>query len=135
MSKKVIYAIAVAALLFTGYSAYHAQNKQELSDILLANIEALGNSEGEDPCIRNSDSDCPGSCSYANVGKAKGKSYDVVHFCDSIDVRHTYSYEKCYANGHGVMEGNNSVFLDVIEVDFEYVKCGGERGHIGFPSF
>ncbi|MDE6158923.1 MAG: NVEALA domain-containing protein [Bacteroidaceae bacterium] len=45
MSKKRIYAIVVAASLFTGYSAYHAQNKQELSDTLLANVEALTQDE------------------------------------------------------------------------------------------
>ena len=47
MSKKRIYAIVVAASLFTGYSVYHAQNKQELSDTLLANVEALASGANE----------------------------------------------------------------------------------------
>ncbi|MDE5981042.1 MAG: NVEALA domain-containing protein [Bacteroidaceae bacterium] len=48
MSKKRIYAIVVAASLFTGYSAYHAQNKQELSDTLLANVEALATGDEDE---------------------------------------------------------------------------------------
>lgn len=33
--------MAVAAAVFAGYSAYNAQNSNELTDIALANVEAL----------------------------------------------------------------------------------------------
>lgn len=107
------------------------QNRLRLNDSLMTNIEALSKSD-EDPCIRNSDSDCPGPCLYANVGKKKGKFYEVVHLSDSLDIRRTYSYEKCYANGHGIMEGS-SMPLETKQDDSEFVKCEGERGHISFP--
>ena len=46
--KKIFYTMAVAAALFTGYSAYNSQNSNELTDIALANVEALANIEGSD---------------------------------------------------------------------------------------
>ncbi len=36
--------MAIAAALFTGYSAYNSQNSNELTDIALANVEALAES-------------------------------------------------------------------------------------------
>ncbi len=42
--KKIFYTMAVAAALFAGYSAYNAQNSNELSDVALANVEALAGS-------------------------------------------------------------------------------------------
>ena len=46
--KKIFYTMAVAAALFAGYNAYNSQNSNELSDIALANVEALANIEGSD---------------------------------------------------------------------------------------
>lgn len=46
--KKIFYTMAVAAALFAGYSAYNSQNSNELTDIALANVEALANIEGSD---------------------------------------------------------------------------------------
>lgn len=42
--KKIFYTMAIAAALFTGYSAYNSQNSNELTDIALANVEALADS-------------------------------------------------------------------------------------------
>ena len=39
--KKLFGTMAVAAALFAGYSAYNGQNSNELSGIILANVEAL----------------------------------------------------------------------------------------------
>lgn len=48
--KKIFYTMAIAAALFAGYSAYNAQNSNELTDIALANVEALAASdEGTTP--------------------------------------------------------------------------------------
>ena len=47
--KKIFYTMAIAAALFAGYSAYNSQNSNELTDIALANVEALADSnEGSD---------------------------------------------------------------------------------------
>lgn len=39
--KKLFSTMAVAAALFAGYNAYSGQNSNELSDVALANVEAL----------------------------------------------------------------------------------------------
>lgn len=131
MKNKTFYAVAIAVAFTMCYSAFQAYNKTRLTGMLLANIEAISMSEDES-CISNSE--CPGPCSYANVGIVRGKTYDVVHFCDSIDIRTTYSYEKCYADGHGIMEGNDVIYYGVQMEKEECVKCEGERGHVHFPA-
>lgn len=45
MNKKLFGSMVVAAAMLTGYSAYDAQNKKELSDAVLANVEALAKDE------------------------------------------------------------------------------------------
>lgn len=45
--KKIFSTMAVAAALFAGYSAYSGQNSNELSDVALANVEALAQSNGD----------------------------------------------------------------------------------------
>lgn len=47
--KKIFSTMAVAAALFAGYSAYSGQNSNELSDVALANVEALadGNEDSD----------------------------------------------------------------------------------------
>lgn len=50
--KKLFGTMAVAAALFAGYSAYETQNRNELSDVALANVEALANNS-EKPCTNN----------------------------------------------------------------------------------
>ena len=42
--KKLFSTMAVAAALFAGYNAYSGQNSNELSDVALANVEALAES-------------------------------------------------------------------------------------------
>ena len=41
--KKIFSTIAVATALLTGYSAYNAQNKTTITEMTLANVEALAN--------------------------------------------------------------------------------------------
>lgn len=47
MNKTRIYAIAIATILLTGYTAYNAHNKQETTNLLLANVEALADNESD----------------------------------------------------------------------------------------
>lgn len=41
--KKIFSTLAVAAALFAGYSAYNTKNETRLTDVALANVEALAN--------------------------------------------------------------------------------------------
>jgi hypothetical protein len=47
--KKIFSIMTVAAALFTGYSTYKGQHSYELNDIALANVEALADTEGNQP--------------------------------------------------------------------------------------
>lgn len=46
--KKIFSTMAVAAALFAGYCAYSGQNSNELSDVALANVEALADEPDSD---------------------------------------------------------------------------------------
>lgn len=50
MMKKVFSTMVVAAAMFASYSAYDAQNERELSDAVLANVEALADDENGSSC-------------------------------------------------------------------------------------
>lgn len=45
--KKFISAACIAAALLSGYSIYHTSNKSEIDSVVLENIEALANDNGE----------------------------------------------------------------------------------------
>ncbi len=47
MNKKLFGAMAVAIALFAGYNMYESSTEMKLSDLALANIEALANGESE----------------------------------------------------------------------------------------
>lgn len=51
--KKIFSTMAVAVGLFAGYTTYNAQQNTELTDIALANVEALADEEIiiGDPCM------------------------------------------------------------------------------------
>lgn len=53
MNKKTFYAVSIAVAVLSGYSAYNSHSKSELSDVMLANVEALA----DDP--ESSDNEYP----------------------------------------------------------------------------
>ena len=69
MNKKLLGSMVVAAAIFTGYSAYDAQNKRRLSESVLANVEALANNESGPICATDE--------SYMNICNY----YDSAHPC------------------------------------------------------
>ena len=132
MKKQIIVLSCVAAVAiatFVGKKAYEF-SYGESKTLFKLNIEALTQDEIT-PCIYNDE--CGGVCAYANVGHCKGRTYCVTHVCDSVDVRMEYSYESCYANGHGIMQGSNMTY-NVLQEELIYTKCTGERGHVYFPD-
>lgn len=61
MKKKVkamIAFIAVIAVSFIGYNVYKVQSTELLSDIAMANVEALATPEGDDWVKKNLDTTC-----------------------------------------------------------------------------
>lgn len=51
--KKIFSTMVVAAALFAGYSTYNAQNSNELTDVALANVEALASAGDDNGCPAN----------------------------------------------------------------------------------
>ena len=51
--KKIFSIVAVEAALFAGYSTYSGQNTNKLTDVVLANVEALanGSDDNEFKCV------------------------------------------------------------------------------------
>ena len=49
MNKKIIGTVAIATALWTGYNVYESKSEMKLSELALANIEALANNRGEFP--------------------------------------------------------------------------------------
>jgi len=47
MNKKIIGTVVIATALFAGYNMYESSAEMKLSDLALANIEALANDTGE----------------------------------------------------------------------------------------
>lgn len=56
--KVMIAFIAVIAVSFIGYNVYKAQSTKLLSDIAMANVEALATPEGDDWVKENLDTTC-----------------------------------------------------------------------------
>ena len=56
--KVMIVFIAVIAVSFIGYNVYKAQSTKLLSDIAMANVEALATPEGDDWVKENLDTTC-----------------------------------------------------------------------------
>ncbi len=69
--KKLFGTMAVAAALFAGYSAYNTQNSNELSGIILANVEALASSDEINTPYCATDESYTNICNY----------YDNAHPC------------------------------------------------------
>ena len=96
--KKLFSTMAVAAALFVGYSTYSGQNSNELSDVALANVEALAQSgdvvewwdffnnyEIEERIPINTTTCSNGEISYkgitVSIGSCSKYTYAVIHNC------------------------------------------------------
>lgn len=76
MKKKIIGIISVVAIaVVAGYNVYTSQNNAKLSDLVLANVEALADN-GEYPASPNPGSDCKGGryMCYMGQGNVWGKN-------------------------------------------------------------
>lgn len=73
MKKNIIkYVLAVAVVAVAGMGVYQAQNKGiELSEVSLANVEALASGEGSDPVEC-----CPDPGDVCNTGNAIIHDFD-----------------------------------------------------------
>ena len=96
-------AIVVAIVAVSGINVFNSQKPEALSDVAMANVEALAN--GED-----SDADCLGSGEYSFVGLVKGTLQEYFHKPNGMDKMITYDVERCVAEGSGTLRGTIGIF-------------------------
>lgn len=72
MNKKLLGSMVVAAAIFTGYSAYDAQNENELTGAVLVNVEALANNESNNNLYQTMGY-CHGTMQYMCTSRETGE--------------------------------------------------------------
>ena len=112
---KMAFVIAIAVL--GGINVFNAQKSGTLSDVALANVEALADNE--------MDSDmCSTFSGYAHSEKRIGKFQEYFHLQDGKDRLVTYNVNGCIAYGKGTLMGTPDVSIrEYVRTDI--VTCSG----------
>ncbi|MBR2455998.1 MAG: NVEALA domain-containing protein [Bacteroidaceae bacterium] len=131
MNKKLLLSIAALAVAaVAGYNVYQSRtNTMGLSDLALANVEALATRE------QVNDTGCYGPNLYSEVGIKEGKKQYRYHLRDEVDIIRTAKIRRCYATGIGDLMGNNDYIIDIDYIDSgSEVPCMGGIYHTTEPG-
>ena len=110
-------AFVATLVMVGGINVFNAQRPIELSDVAMANVEALAN--GED-----SEGECLGIADYSFVGKTQGTLQEFFHLGSGRDRVIYYNVERCVAEGNGTMRGSIGILSKMYDRD-EEVNCTG----------
>ena len=115
--KELIKVFAVVAIIVVaGINVYTAQKIEVLSDIAMANVEALAQYEaGSDMCSSY--------YGYAVSKKIEGTSQVWTHYGYGLDRVTTYTEVGCIASGRGTLWGNPNFSMET--PSSELVPCTG----------
>ena len=82
MKTKILkYVFVVAIAMVAGINVFNAQKTEALSDVALANVEALAQSEnGKLPCVRNDDDYCVYTVELVSGEKQERKEYGLMNY-------------------------------------------------------
>ena len=84
MKKNIIKVAFVAAIaMVSGINVFNAQKSEVLSDTVLANVEALAQSENGNvklPCVRNDDDYCVYTVELVSGEKQERKEYGLMNY-------------------------------------------------------
>ena len=108
--------IAVIVMM-GGMNVFNAQKTVALSEVALANVEALANGEYDN-------NDCVGNQEYSSVSKALGTLQEFFHTNDGKDRVNIYEVERCFADGNGTLSGTNGIFSKLF-IRSEEITCTG----------
>ena len=101
MRKVILFALVGIVLSVASYGVYETQSrKQTMSDILLANIEAISQWENLE--------ECGGGPWYQDVSISIGMEETRIHsgsMITTIDEIHVWNYKRCNATGVGSQRG------------------------------
>ena len=103
-----------------GYFAYEDYRTPEVSDLLLANVEALGQRE-------DNEGGCPGVPVFSTSGIMDAEVSERVHKGNGKDVITVFKVKKCVAYGSGDLEGNNSMYFGLEYARSSEVSCNGQH--------
>ena len=119
--KKFINILAVVVIVvFAGYNVMKAQQTEVVSDVVMANVEALAQNEG------GSDM-CSSFYGYAVSRKFDGQSQVWIHYGYGLDRVVTYSETGCIASGKGTLWGTPDFYMEVPTTNL--VPCTGLCGN------
>ena len=118
MKKNLLKFSLIAVIgLVCGMNVYNSQRNNLMSDVALANVEALANGEYDN-------NDCVGNQEYSSVSKALGTLQEFFHMNDGKDRVNIYEVERCLADGNGTLSGTNGIFSKLF-IRSEEVTCTG----------
>ena len=115
--KKILKVLAiVAVVIFAGYNVHKAQQPIVLSDVAMANVEALAQNEGGSDI-------CSSYYGYAVSRKFDGQSQVWIHYGYGLDRVVTYSETGCIASGKGTLWGTPDFYMETPATNL--VPCTG----------
>ena len=114
MKKNMKYVFVAAIAMMAGINVFNAQKTEGLSDVSLANVEALAQYEGGDDML------CSAYQDYAYASKAVGQFQEFFHCMDGKDQVITYDVTDCMASGKGTLWGASGVSYKKIK-QIEYI--------------
>ena len=122
MNKKLLMSIAALAVAaVAGYNVYQSRtNTMGLSDLALANVEALADNEG------GYAEECKIFPIYSYVGTTYGIEEERYHKDAFTDVLVTYEAKYCQASGKGTLKGVNTLISRWIK-DTKEVACNNQH--------
>ena len=124
MRKVILFALVGIALSIASYGVYETQSrKQTMSDILLANIEAISQWENLE--------ECGGPAWYADVSISYGTEQTRRHLpLTNNDEIRVYQYRRCEAFGIGSLNGShNNLGCQEDHSQVRLVTCEGDIYH------
>jgi len=122
MKRKMFLGIAALAVaVVSGYNVYQARTSTKgLSDLALANVEALADGEG------GYAEECKIFPNYSFVGTTYGIEEERYHKDAYTDILVTYEAKYCQASGNGSLKGINTLINRWIK-DTKEVACNNQH--------
>ena len=122
--KTLVKVLAVVAIvMFAGYNVHKSQNNEMLSEIAMANIQALASVEGLARNEAGSDV-CTTTSGYSLSLKADGELQEYYHYNPGVDRVMKYDIVECIASGYGTLWGSPGIYLKMYK-GYDFVTCTG----------
>ena len=116
-SKLLKFTLVIVVAIVAVVNVFNAQKPEVLSDVAMANVEALANDE-------NSNDDCKIFSGYSLSLKANGTLQEYTHYGYGRDILNTFDVVRCIADGTGTLFGSSGIYSKML-MNTEIVNCNG----------